>query len=168
MKFTKWVTTSTLTLALVGSSLPPAMAEKQVAVQQETVNTSIQENEDGTVVQNYEEDFGSDTWKYVKTLVAIYNNQPLIHGEFKNEFHIASNDHDVRYNIANRGSNTSTWKIFNPKGEIWNNGTLKPGESKTYTAFWDLHDIPMGEYKISIISNNGGAGEFDFTVSVLN
>ncbi|WP_285397767.1 hypothetical protein [Lysinibacillus sp. fls2-241-R2A-57] len=118
MKFTKWVTTSTLTLALVGSSLPPAMAEKQVAVQQETVNTSIQENEDGTVVQNYEEDFGSDTWKYVKTLVAIYNNQPLIHGEFKNEFHIASNDHDVRYNIANRGSNTSAWKIFNPKGEI--------------------------------------------------
>ena len=165
MKFTKLATVSALTLALAlaGTSIAPAMASEI-----ETINTNIQENEEVNIGSNHEEYFGSDSWKWVRTLLASYTNQPLVNGEFKNSFQVGSSKYDIRYNIANRGSSTLNWKIYTPAGNIWNSGTLKPGESKTYTAWADFDFIPVGEYKISIISSNGGAGAFDFAVRSLN
>ncbi|MGE7951616.1 hypothetical protein [Lysinibacillus xylanilyticus] len=173
MKFTKMAAVSALTLALAGSSMAPAMADEketvqQETVQQETVNTNIQESEEGTGISNHEEYSGSDVWRWVRSQLAAYSNQPLVNGEFKNTFQVGSSKYDVRYYIANRGSNTFTWKIYKPNGNIWNSGTLKPGESKTYNAHWDYDDIPVGEYKISIISTNGGAGAFDFNARSIN
>jgi len=163
MKFTKLAAVSALTLALAGTSIAPAMADEK-----ETINTNIQENEEGTVTSNHEEYFGSDSWKWVRSLLASYSNQPLVGGEFKNSFQVGSSNYDIRYNVANRGSSTLNWKIYTPKGSIWNSGTLKPGDSKTYTANSDFDSIPVGEYKISITSTNGGAGAFDFAVRSLN
>jgi len=163
VKFTKLATVSALTLALAGTSIAPAMASEI-----ETINTNIQENEEVNIGSNHEEYFGSDSWKWVRSLLASYTNQPLVNGEFKNSFQVGSSKYDIRYNIANRGSNTFNWKIYKPNGYIWSSGTLYPGESKTYTAFWDLDDIPVGEYKISITTTNGGSGAFDFAVRSLN
>ncbi|MED4887749.1 hypothetical protein [Lysinibacillus fusiformis] len=165
MKFTKFAAVSALTLALAGTGMAPAMADEKEAVQQETINTNIQENAE---ISNHEEYFGSDSWKWVRSLLASYSNQPLVGGEFKNSFQVGTSNYDIRYNIANRGSSTLNWKIYTPAGNIWNSGTLKPGESKTYTAWADFDFIPVGEYKISIISSNGGAGAFDFAVRSLN
>ncbi|MET4563242.1 hypothetical protein ABIA69_004436 [Lysinibacillus parviboronicapiens] len=163
MKFTKLAAISALTLALAGTSMASAMADEK-----ETINTNIQENEESIIDSNHEEYFGSDSWKWVRSGMASYINQPLVNGEFKNSFQVGTSKYDIRYNIANRGSNNFTWKIYTPGGSIWSSGTLKPGESKTYTAWADLDSIPVGEYKISIISSNGGPGAFDFAVRSLN
>jgi len=161
MKITKLLTASALTLTLAGTAVLPALAEEN-----KVEATNIQENDQ--VSTTHEEYFGSDSWKDVRSLLASYTNQPLVNGEFKNSFQVGTNAYDIRYNIANKGSTNFTWKIYTPGGSIWNSGTMKPGESKTYTAFADLDYIPVGEYKISIISSNGGPGTFDFAVRTLN
>lgn len=72
------------------------------------------------------------------------------------------------YHVKNSGSNSFSWKIIDPKGSTWSNGSSKPGESGTWTAFWDLDSIPVGEYTFIVTSHNGGPGAFDFSARVLD
>ncbi|KPN95025.1 hypothetical protein [Lysinibacillus sp. ZYM-1] len=157
MKFTNFVTASVLTLALVGTNLIPAMAEEKESVQQEMVLNQGADDQ----AQYYDND------EHI-TPVANYSNVQLVQGTFTFKYHVGLSNKDVRYHVKNSGSNSFSWKIIDPKGGTWSNGSSKPGESGTWTAFWDLDSIPVGEYTFIVTSHNGGPGAFDFSARVLD
>lgn len=112
----------------------------------------------------HEEYTDENSWENEKELISDYRNAPF-KGEFKNEFNIKISGHELIYRVENKGNSDFTWKIYTPNNDVWNSGTLAPEQSETYKALYDLKPMPTGVYKISIISSDGGIGEFDFTVT---
>lgn len=162
MKFTKLATVSALTLALAGTSMAPAMADEKEPVHQETVNL----NDDTS--NPHEEYNGNDVPMLRSTPLANYSNVALVQGTFTLKFQIAVKNKDIRYYVKNRGNNSFSWKILDPKGNTWSGGSLNPGESGTWTALGDIDYIPVGEYTFAVTSHNGGSGAFDFSARALD
>lgn len=108
---------------------------------------------------------GDDSWLNVRTPLLNWSND--FEGETSTTFRHYEPNVDLRYSISNTGKSTFTWKILDPSGEKWASGTLAPGKSKTYTAFWDLDDIPLGRYTLEIFVNDGSEGSAKASVRSL-
>lgn len=125
-----------------------------------------------TLTTSYDESFthtlwtGDNTWLNARTQVLNWSNS--FNGETSTTFKIYEPNVDVRYYIANTGRETFTWKILDPSGKRWNSGTLAPGKSVTYTALYDLDDIPKGRYTLTIVTANGGAGSAEASVRTID
>lgn len=158
-----------LALIVVGTSVTSSSASQLETNGNQTGNIEMSSIEAKEAISNsiHHEYFGDDAWKNVRTQVANYTNVPF-KGESGSKFTVHTNKYDLRYHFANSGKNTFTWKIFDPKGKLWSTGTLAPGQSKTYTAPHDMDDIPVGLYRFSVITTNGGLGEFSFSARVLD
>lgn len=109
---------------------------------------------------------GDNTWLNARTQVLDWSNS--FNGETSTTFKLYEPNVDVRYYIANTGSQKFTWKILDPSGETWNPGTLAAGKSVTYTALYDLDDIPQGRYTLTIVTTNGGAGSAKASVRTID
>ncbi|HCX51010.1 MAG TPA: hypothetical protein DG757_18700 [Bacillus sp. (in: Bacteria)] len=87
MKFKKFTA-----LALAYTGMVPAMVTEREAIQQETIKSNLQENIE---ISNREEYLGSDSLKWVRSILASYTNQPLVGGEFKNSLQVGTSIYDI-------------------------------------------------------------------------
>ncbi|ATP38820.1 hypothetical protein CSE16_01645 [Solibacillus sp. R5-41] len=162
MKMTKILAASALSLSLVGTGLIPAKAEEQV-------NSEIQSQEENIYVQNHKTINGDDPIIDLRSSTAIdLKNQALGNGTYMATFHIGTKNRDVKYYVKNTGNNAFTWKIRDPYGQTWSSGALNPGNQSISIADGQFDYIPVGEYTFLVTSNDGGPGNFDFSVRILD
>ena len=107
---------------------------------------------------------GDSFWETDRQLLVRYLDAP-VSMEYSNEFYVETIGDEVIYRMTNKGDEHFDWKIMTPAGNLWSNGTLEPGQSKTFIAKYDGVHMPTGLYTFSIIPSNEGKGLFDFVIA---
>lgn len=107
---------------------------------------------------------GDSFWETDRQLLVRYLDAP-VSMEYSNEFYVETIGDEVIYRMTNKGEEHFDWKIMTPAGNLWNSGTLAPGQSKTFIAKYDGVHMPTGLYTFSVIPSNEGNSLFDFVIA---
>jgi hypothetical protein len=107
---------------------------------------------------------GDSSWENEKQLLVEYRDA-AIPEEYQNEFYVETVGEKIIYRFTNKGESPFKWLITTYDQQIWNNGQLAPGQSKTYTAEYKEGYMPKGLYTFSIVSSAGEESVFDFVLS---
>lgn len=147
MKLSKIMATSALTLVIAGTSIVTVNAAEL---------DNLDENTENSIIAPF-------------NLVAQYLNGSTNGGEFKTDFYIGKSGDEAgyRFNVKNNGANSFDWQITRPNGTKFAGGTLAPGKSITEEVTNYCPNMPIGTYKVTIITKDGKKGYFDFAFRVL-
>ncbi|MGM9949563.1 MAG: hypothetical protein ACI33P_05530 [Lysinibacillus sp.] len=107
---------------------------------------------------------GDSFWETDRQLLVRYQDAP-VSMEYSNEFYVETIGDEIIYRMTNNGDGQFDWKIMTPAGNLWNSGTLTPGQSKTFIAKYDDTHMPKGLYTFSVIPSGEGDALFDFVVA---